>query len=176
MSGGYHPKIRMSFPSALALGVEGFDEVLELEMSESADMVDPDILLADLNRYTINGLNFLRARKLDEGGKKAKLVSSVFGMTVPDEYRKAVALRISSFLDKSSVFIEKSNGRQVDVRKAVTAIDYDENSGHLTVKILAQDGPEAGVRELLRVLELGQELFKSIFPKRICCHLANEGG
>ena len=35
MSQGFHPKPRMTFPSALALGIEGVDEVLELELTES---------------------------------------------------------------------------------------------------------------------------------------------
>ena len=35
MSQGFHPKPRMTFPSALAVGIEGTDEVMELELAES---------------------------------------------------------------------------------------------------------------------------------------------
>ncbi len=34
MSEGFHPKPRMSFPSALAVGIAGTDEVMELELSQ----------------------------------------------------------------------------------------------------------------------------------------------
>src|SRR5687768_18374101 len=34
MSEGFHPKPRMSFPLALAVGVSGRDEVMELELCE----------------------------------------------------------------------------------------------------------------------------------------------
>ena len=34
MSAGFNPKPRISFPSALALGVEGLDEVVEIELAE----------------------------------------------------------------------------------------------------------------------------------------------
>lgn len=34
MSAGFNPKPRISFPSALALGVEGLDEVVEIELTE----------------------------------------------------------------------------------------------------------------------------------------------
>jgi hypothetical protein len=34
MSEGFIPKARMTFPSALALGVEGLDEVMEFELAE----------------------------------------------------------------------------------------------------------------------------------------------
>ena len=43
MSEGFHPKPKMSFPSALALGIEGRGEVMELELVEP---VEPQQLLA----------------------------------------------------------------------------------------------------------------------------------
>jgi len=174
MSKGFHPKIRMSFPSALALGVEGFDEVLELELNESALPVDPDVLLADLNRSSINGLAFLSARRLGALEKKARLVLSVFEMTVPNELRAQTASRIQAFLAKSSVIIGKTNGKPVDVRAAVAALRFCEESGHLRVELLTQEGPEAGVRELLTALELDDQYFKAIFPSRVHCHLADD--
>ena len=35
MSQGFHPKPRVTFPLALAVGIEGLDEVMELELTES---------------------------------------------------------------------------------------------------------------------------------------------
>ncbi len=174
LSGGFHPKVRMSFPSALALGVDGFDEVLELEMSESVDAVDSDAVLADLNRCTVDGLRFLQASTLPEGSKKARLVSSVFVMTIPDELRKMTTRHVATFRNEVSLVVEKSNGRSVDVRDAVEAIVFDENSGSLTVEIRAQEGPEAGIRELLPALGLGDTLFQSVFPTRLRCRLAED--
>jgi radical SAM-linked protein len=83
MSNGFHPKVKMSFPTALALGYESIDEVLELEMNESAELLDTEVLLGNLNRHSLEGLTFLSARQLGEGEKKASLASSVFQMTVP---------------------------------------------------------------------------------------------
>jgi hypothetical protein len=34
-SEGFHPKPRMTFPLALAVGIEGTDEVMELELAET---------------------------------------------------------------------------------------------------------------------------------------------
>jgi len=174
MSNGFHPKIRMSFPSALALGVEGFDEVLELEFNESAPPVDPDALLADLNRSSINGLAFLSARRLGEQEKKAKLVATVFEMIVPEELRTVTASRVRSFSAQTSVIVNKANGKPVDVRQVVIDLRFDEASGHLQVSIATQDGPEAGVREILAALELGDQYFKTVFPNRVHCRLADD--
>ena len=35
-SQGFHPKPRMTFPLALAVGIEGIDEVMEVELAETS--------------------------------------------------------------------------------------------------------------------------------------------
>jgi radical SAM-linked protein len=169
MSNGFHPKVKMSFPTALALGYESLDEVLELEMNESADPVDVDTLLAHLNRHSLEGLTFLSARLLQEE-KKARLASSVFQMTLPAELRQPTAERIKFFLAKTSVVVSKANRKPVDVRAAVLQLVLDD-AGTLTVELQTQTGPEAGIKEVLTVLGLERELFVTLFPKRVCCRL-----
>ena len=173
MSNGFHPKVRMSFPCALALGYESTDEVLELEMNDTAEPVNPDVLLADLNRHTLEGLTFLSAHLLEEGEKKAYLVSSIFQMTVPSDLRVQTAERIERFLAETSVIVSKSNGKPVDVRSAVLRLVLDAIGG-LTVELQTQSGPEAGIKEVLSVLGLENELFVTLFPQRVRCRLAGE--
>ena len=177
MSSGFHPKVRMSFPTALALGFESVDEVLELEMKESAEPVDTDALLADLNRQTLEGLTFLSARLLNEGEKKASLASYTFQMTIPAEWQRQTAERVESLLAETSLLVAKTQGKakgkQVDVRAAVLQMSLSE-SGKLTVELQPQSGPEAGIKEVLAVLGLEKELFVTLFPKRIRCRLVND--
>jgi radical SAM-linked protein len=173
MSSGFRPKVRMSFPTALALGMESVDEVLELEMNESAEPVDTDALLADLNRHTLEGLTFLSARHLNEGEKKARLASSTFQMTIPVALREQTAERITSFLAETSLIATKTKGKRVDVRAAVLQMVLSE-TGELTVELQTQSGPEAGIKEVLAVLGLEKELFVTLFPKRIHCRLVND--
>ena len=171
MSCGFHPKVRMSFPGALPLGYESIDEVLELEL-DIVGPVDVDALLADLNRHTLEGLTFLSARMLGEGEQKARLASSVFRMTVLQEFRAQVAGRIESFLAETSVIVSKPNGKSVDVRVAVLQLFLDSSSGELTVELQAQTGPEAGIKEVLAALGLEKELFVTLFPQRTCSNIA----
>ena len=171
MSNGFHPKVRMSFPTALALGYESTDEVLELEMNDSAEPVDIDVLLADLNRHSLEGLTFLSAQLLNEGKKKANLVSSTYQILIPPELREQTAERVEKFLAETSSIISKRNGKPVDVRSAVLQLVVDE-TGELTVELRTQTGPEAGVKEALAALGLEKELFVTLFPKRTCCRLS----
>ena len=174
MSKGFHPKVRMSFPTALALGYESTDEVLELEMNDSAEPVDIGVLLADLNSQTLEGLTFLSAHFLKKGEKKASLAASIFQMTVPSELRKQITERIETFLAKTTQVVSKRNGKPVDVRSAVLQILFEESTGELTVELQTQTGPEAGIKEVLTILGLEKELFITLFPKRIRCRLVDE--
>ena len=171
MSNGFHPKVRMSFPDALALGYESTDEVFDLELN---DTVNIDTLLDDLNRQTLEGLTFLSARLLEAREKKASLASSVFRMAVVPELRIQTAERVESFLAETSVIVSKRNGKHVDVRAAVLQLALDETTGELTVELQAQTGPEAGIKEVLAVLGLEKELFVTLFPQRISCRLHGE--
>ena len=172
MSNGFHPKVKMSFPTALALGFESIDEVLELEMNESAEPLDTGVLLDHLNRQSLEGLSFLSARLLNEGEKKGSLTSSVFQMDVPPELRKQTAERIASFLVETERIVSRVNRKPVDVRSAVKKMALDE-TGTLTVELQTQAGPEAGIKEVLKALELEKELFVTLFPKRIRCRLVD---
>ncbi len=55
MSEGFHPKPRMGFPSALAVGIEGRDEVMELELAESCTVEE---LSERLHAHALPGLEF----------------------------------------------------------------------------------------------------------------------
>ena len=53
MSEGFHPKPKLSFPSALALGIEGLGEVMELELVRP---VEPEQVQQRLNALAPAGL------------------------------------------------------------------------------------------------------------------------
>ena len=169
MSEGFRPKLRMSSPSALPLGVAGENEVLELEFSEPTD---PDSLLITLNKCAVDGLLFKSARLMDAGEKKAFLCSSVYELVVPAEFRAEVARCIDSLLDASTFPVVKTNGKTVDLRPSVLSLAIDTETGVLTTELRSESGPEAGVRELLGALQLGDQMFKTIFPVRKKCLLS----
>ena len=70
MSEGYHPKPRVTFPSALALGVIGLDEVLEVEVAVSYDPGDLQTRLAD---NAPDGFEIVSVALMPPGAKKGKV-------------------------------------------------------------------------------------------------------
>ena len=161
MSEGFHPKVRMSFPSALALGVAGEEEVVELDL---AAPVATDEVIQRLNEASCTGLVFHSAIAVHAGRRKATHVASVFEMTIPGELAENTAQKMASFLAESTVVVVKHNGKPVDVRAAVHHITLDGN--RLQMELAATAGADAGFREVLDVLGLREHLFRTIFPIR----------
>ncbi|MEM6470795.1 MAG: TIGR03936 family radical SAM-associated protein [Planctomycetota bacterium] len=81
MSEGFHPKPRIGFPSALALGTNGLNEVVELDLAESPTAVS---LLEKLRRDEQPGLSIHSVQRMPEGFGKAKLARTVYCITFPD--------------------------------------------------------------------------------------------
>ena len=174
MSEGFHPKIRMSFPSALALGLAGEEEVIELDFSEPIVIDD---VIARLNRFSMGGLVFHSAKSVSAGRKKSTHMASVFEMTIPKESVEITTHQMTSLLSKSSVLVVKHNvvkhnGKQVDARSVINTLTLDGCC--LKMELGVTEGADAGFREILDQLGLGEQLFRTIFPIRKKVILADQ--
>ncbi len=104
-SQGFHPKPRMTFPLALAVGIEGLDEVMELELAEPAGAEE---LLRRLAPHAPSGLVFLAAETLPEGSRKARVQSASYEALIPPSCRAGLGERIERLLAASSWPIERA--------------------------------------------------------------------
>src|SRR5271166_338212 len=80
MSEGYRPKPRMNFPLALAVGIEGRREVMELELNLAPTA---DELLARLQPQAPPGLRIESLEVLPPGHPKARPVSASYQIAIP---------------------------------------------------------------------------------------------
>ncbi|MGL4943125.1 MAG: TIGR03936 family radical SAM-associated protein [Thermoguttaceae bacterium] len=168
MSQGFHPKPRVSFPSALGLGYGGTDEVLEMEL-ESFSSTIPE-LLAKLGACSLDGLTFVSARTMAPAETKARLDASVYEMVVPESHQSDTAAKVATFLETTSSIVTKTNGKEIDVRPAVESLEFSAETGQMRITIRAnkeaRSGPEVNLRDCLVPLQLEPFLFRSIFPVR----------
>lgn len=74
-SQGFHPKPRISFPSALALGIEALDEVVELEV---LGIVELESIDAVLRREMPAGMELLELHALKTSLGKAKVLGASY--------------------------------------------------------------------------------------------------
>jgi radical SAM-linked protein len=167
MSEGFHPKPRMSFPAALALGIEGLDEVMELELAES---YPGEELRRRLVSQAVAGLEFRSVEILAPGAGKAKVHSAEYRVSIPAGHRDQVAARTARLLARSSCPIDRPKGRgSVDVRRGVRELDFRD--GMLTMRLTAGGGPSAGPREVLRALELDDLEHEGVHIQRTAVEL-----
>ena len=79
MSQGFHPRPLMTFPDALALGIAGQDEVMDITVAEE---IDSEEFRNQLNASCPSGLVISNVRILGDSERKAKIAKSVFEISL----------------------------------------------------------------------------------------------
>ena len=127
MSEGFHPKPRIGFPSALALGISGLDEVVELDLAEEISAAD---LLQRLRQDEQPGLHINSVQRMPDGFGKAKLQRTDYLISLPDPDlgateidREAIRRRIDDLLSSETVTVErKKKPLTVSVAEQILAL------------------------------------------------------
>jgi len=152
MTEGYHPRPRMSFPLALAVGIASEDEVMELELAE---IMGADELLARLREQTVPGLQFTSVVVLAPNESKAQADCVTFEVPLPAAYQAEVALRIERLLAEPTHLVERSGrARRIDVRRDIRSLRLA--AGTLRMQLATPRDASARPREVLKALGLDQ--------------------
>ena len=152
MTEGFHPKPRISFPSALALGVEGLNEVVELDLAEQLQAGD---LLERLRRDEQPGLQILSVVRLPDGFGKAQLLRSDYLIAIPqnvdlDRLQTAIEqLKIQTAVP----LVRKKKTTTVDVATQVLRLEVSQQQ--LQLSIAASDAASLRPGEVLELIGAG---------------------
>ncbi len=168
MTEGFHPKPRIGFPSALALGIEGLDEVVEIDLCENLSAPELfDRLAADEQP----GLRIENVKRLPAGFGKAKLERGDYIVTIPrsadlDSARAAIEQlkqQETVSIDRKGKTVTADVAREIPVlelRSADAARDriaHDPNHEHdhrLHLSMVATDGASLKPGDVLDLLNL----------------------
>ena len=150
MSEGFHPKPRISFPSALALGFEGHNEVMELELAEYPT---PRALRERLDDFCPPGIALGSIEVLPQGTKKAQVRSLSYAVPVDSRHRQELPDRIHRLMASDSCVVPRiKDQKPIDLRPLLESLSLSEDV--LSVSILAAAEATPGPREVLAALEL----------------------
>jgi radical SAM-linked protein len=150
MSEGFHPKPRMSFPTALAVGIEGLNEIMELELAEP---IEAEELLARLAGQRLPGLDFVSAETLPPGARKAQVACLVYEAPLPDDRSPQAARSIAAFLASPSCPVWRPRQSQAfDIRPLVEELALRD--GVLRMRLVPGPQASAGPRDVLGALGL----------------------
>jgi len=149
-SQGFHPKPRLSFPSALALGIEGLHEVLEVELAEA---MPTEELAARLAAHTIPGLVFRTIEWLPPSTPPARVERVVYCLELPDERRASVSARIHDVTIAPSFPIHRpAKGKTFELREWVEELTME--GGVLRMRLRVDPQGSLHPREVLAALGL----------------------
>jgi radical SAM-linked protein len=147
-SEGFHPKPRMTFPSALAVGIEGLDEVMEVELAENYDAAD---LWRLLPPQAPPGLGFHAIEILPEGSRKAQVQSASYEVSIPAARQSALAASIAEVLAAATWPIQRGPDRgPLDLRPLLAELTLAEHVLRMRLRVPA--GRSAGPRDVLAAL------------------------
>jgi radical SAM-linked protein len=147
---GFHPKPKMMFPSALAVGIEGWNEVLEIELPRP---YSADELTQAITPQLPPGLELVGIELLPEAARKARVRTITFEVDVPPDRRPSVAERIEWLLSQTSHEIQRDRrAKPLDLRPLIEELRLIE--GTLVMRLRVDGDGSARPREVLAALGL----------------------
>ena len=152
MSEGFHPKAKFSFPLALATGIVGEKEVMEVELGRRSSK--PTCLLEQLMAQSPAGtdVHFGRVDRARNRQAAAGQRWSI-GSGVPADRASATQAKIDDLLSQPSYEIRRPGRKQpIDVRADLETLEIENHTLRFVQRITRQAGFQP--RELLEILGL----------------------
>ena len=123
MSEGFHPKAKISFPSALALGTVGSAEIVELELAEP---MSTDELKRRLNDCSPDGIRILEVQQLRNDEKKAQAHCMRYAITIPVERQQDVQPAIENLREIPTALVHREGRKEpLDAKDSLAHIELD---------------------------------------------------
>jgi radical SAM-linked protein len=149
---GFHPTPRVVFALSLPLGVEGYEEVVEVEFKQQVDAAD---VLARLNSQAPAGLRFLRAAVIPIQSTAIPRRVIYHVPLLPDCVDAAVSI-CDQLLSQSKVWVDRlrPSPKQLNIRPYLRHVAIDNAVPCLTLDLWVTHTGTARADELLQLLEL----------------------
>ena len=151
MSQGFHPRPLMTFPDALALGIEALDEVMDLTLAKS---VDPDAFRRLLQSKCPPGLRIQRVEQLSEGQRKAKIEKSVFELPLPPNIdTQTLDSKIQALASQQHLMVQRKEKQvHLDLSESLDRLWVDDGTLRMSIRVVQQS--QLQPRDILAALGL----------------------
>ena len=172
MSQGFNPRPKMSFPSALALGIEAVDEILELELSR---WIAPERLQEQLQAQLAPGIRIISAEPITPGSP-SRVDALVYQIKwdLPEELTRK---KINQLLAEKKIQIlrkRKGGKRLFDLRPSIVSITLENST--LLLKLRPTGDGTARPDEVLKALGLEMDTGRTPRIIRSAVHLSPSNG
>ncbi len=136
LSKGFNPHYKVSFASALALGIESDSEYVEIETED----ISPEIFLKAMAKALPPGLIAKRAATLSEGMPKlaAAVREAEYKVFFQPVHIDGIKAAVYDIMDSSEIIIQKrskSGIKETDIKSMI--IDLEAGDGYLLMRLSA---------------------------------------
>jgi radical SAM-linked protein len=150
MSQGFHPHARINFPSALALGIQGEQEIVEAELDEPIDEQTAQIRLVE---HSPPGLEITQVQSFDPSHPKPRVVRMTYQIDVPPQRTSSAQQAIDQLLACGDYPIWRDG--QVQPLNLLSALDRLRLiDGRLEFSLWASGQAQARPHDVLQALDL----------------------
>lgn len=162
-SQGFHPKPKINFPSALALGVEALEEIVELEVLGEQPLED---IQQRISEQLPNGMQLLSLESPEYALGKARVLSTSYQIEVPANRWDAAKDRIQALCALEVIEVQREKKTvQCDPSDPLFELQLNDK-GNLQFTI--PNSAQAAIRpsELLEAVGLGDLLESGVILQR----------
>jgi radical SAM-linked protein len=166
MTQGYNPRPKITFALALALGIEGKAEVVDLELFRP---LDPAELLARLAAVAAPGFVLKDASALPPQASPPQVRTAFYGMPVAEDRRALARSSLETFLASETwPIVRRRADRELafDLRQQVVEAELTDD-GLLQFRLKVSPGGSARPEELLEALAVRDLLDRGAVLTRI---------
>ncbi|MFO0940521.1 MAG: TIGR03936 family radical SAM-associated protein [Pirellulales bacterium] len=167
-SQGFHPKPKISFPSALTLGIEALDEVVELELVGALDLAD---IRQRIAAQMPSGMELL---SMEKQVGKTRLLGASYQMDIPQSLVESTGRRIEEVLQAGTIQVLRE-GKHVECSCQDAYFEIKLEGNKLLFSIpAAESGASLRPSELLTHLHLEELLTDGTLLQRTQVHLEQQ--
>lgn len=167
---GFHPHPRVVFALSLPLGIEGLDEVVEIELTQPLAREE---ILSRLQSHAPQGLEFTSIRRV-ACNATAQASSAVYAVALPPEREAALHVRCRELLDAPACTVVRDHRKKgaLDIRPFIADLRID--GGRLVLEFLVTPFGTARADEVLTLLGAGDLLENGAVLQRVQLLLQDE--
>jgi radical SAM-linked protein len=153
-SEGFHPKPKISFPSALALGIEALEEIVELEVLGEMAV---DEIEKRIREQVPAGMDLLSVESPTYKLGKAKVDFVTYEIDVPEAQQEELSKRLEELAGQDRMSLQRDKKQiECDLKHPKFAIGLED--GKLFFSLPTLNGPAIRPSELLEQIGLGELL------------------
>ncbi len=185
LSAGFNPHPRLSFASALAVGVTSEREYLDIELKEEPD---PQDLLSRLGRVLPPGINLKAGRVVPDHAPPLMAVvnRAVYQVTAAAEgplKAGELGAKIAGFMGRTEIVITKNTKkgpRPKNIRPGIISLAGDVHGERVDFTLVTTAGNDGGVRPEEAVCALTEDAglpidCNSLYIRRISLYTEKNG-